>query len=369
MSTSSSLVDRPTLSLPIVDPERYLIGTKPMKELNIVIACDVDPDRDTFIPGQKPDRLEWKGMLEGIPRGKEAVRVLSDRDGHVPVFTWCLRVDHQIKQLCGSYEHVLSTHSGFLKSLEQSGDELGWHPHFWRRDDQAGKWYQELADPTFQIQMLEEAFAAFKRILPDGAVSARMGWAYHNNETYATMARLGVKIECSAIPGMRILPPNDQIHDDGYYDWYGTPDEPYYPSSADFRRPPRPGEAEIRLLEVPVFMTHSLVWGLFAGAILSRKKKTLSPLTGALKRPSYIVNITGKPALFSPILSALNRRLSKAQKTTFLTYFHADELVENAHPVYKLEHMLTNLKSVLAAADRHDVAVKFMRIRDLEALY
>jgi hypothetical protein len=339
------------------------------KELNIVIACDVDPDRETFIPGQKPDILAWKGMLEGIPRGKEQTARLKDSLSHTPVFTWCLRVDHQVKQLCGSYEYVLSTHQKFLADLEQSGDELAWHPHFWRRDDQLGKWYQELADREFQVKMLDDASAAFQKTLPGRAKSARMGWAYHNNLTYAKLEKLGVEIECSAIPGMRILPPNEQIHDDGYYDWYGTPDEPYFPSREDFRRPAKAGEGEVKVLEVPVFMTHSWAWGLFAGAILSRKKKTISPLTGALARPSYIVNITGKPQLFGPILSALNSRLKSADRITFLTYFHADELVENVHPVYKLEHMITNLTSVLDAARRHDATVKFLRAQDLRPLY
>jgi hypothetical protein len=37
--------------------------------------------------------------------------------------------------------------------------------------------------------------------------------------------------------------------------------------------------------------------------------------------------------------------------------------------VYKLEHMITNLTSVLDAARRHDATVKFLRAQDLRPLY
>ncbi len=339
-----------------------------MKELYIVIACDVDPDRDSFLPGQNPKHLAWRGMLEGIPLGKEKTRSLVDSNGKSPRFTWCLRVDHQISRLCGAYDYVLAEHTSFLLDLERSGDELAWHPHFWRYDDALEKWYQELADRTFQISMLEEAAAAYNRALPGHAKTVRMGWSYHNNETFAALERLGVEVECSAIPGLRISPQNESVHHDGFYDWVGTPDTPYYPSRSDYRRPVRDGEQAGRLLEVPCFMTHSLFWGWLAGAVLSKKMKTLTPLTAAVRRPSYFVNITGKPSLFRPILSSLNARLRRQDRTIFVTYFHADELVEHVHPVYKLEHMLINVKAVIESARRHKATVKFVRAIDLKEI-
>lgn len=340
-----------------------------MKSLNIIIGCDVDPDRNSFLPGQETNRLGWRGMLEGIPLGKEKTRTILDSDGKPPVFTWCIRVDHQVKQLCGSYDYVLVNHTKFLVELEKSGDEIAWHPHFWRYDEALRKWYQELADIDFQVKMLEEASAAFSAAMPGRGKTVRMGWSYHNNRTFATLDKLGIQIECSSIPGLRILPKNQDVHWDGFYDWVGTPDDPYYPSRDDFRRPARDGEKAVSVLEVPCFMTHSAAWGIFAGLVLSRKMKTLSPLTAALRRPAYIVNITGKPSLFRPLLSTLDKRLRRQEKTTFLTYFHADELVDNVHPVYKLEHMLTNLRSVLECAARNDVKVKFLRALDLKTIY
>lgn len=216
--------------------------------------------------------------------------------------------------------------------------------------------------------MLEEAFAAYVRALPGRGKTVRMGWSYHNNETFSTLEQLGVEVECSAIPGLRILSKNSDVHKDGFYDWNGTPDHPYFPSRLDYRRPAQDTEEATRLLEVPCFMTHSLFWGLLAGAVLSRKMKTLSPLTAAIRRPSYFVNITGQPSLFRPILASLNARLRRQDRTIFVTYFHADELVEHSQPVYKLEHMLLNLRNILESADRQNVTAKFVRAIDLKTI-
>jgi len=32
-----------------------------------------------------------------------------------------------------------------------------------------------------------------------------MGWAYHNNRTYAALEQLGLKVDLSALPGYRTL--------------------------------------------------------------------------------------------------------------------------------------------------------------------
>ena len=117
-----------------------------MKTLYIVIGCDTDPDRAGFIDGIPADTLSWRGMTEGIPELKSSLKGLTDRQGHEPVFTWLLRVDDQIKAMYGAFNWVLTEHQSFLADLEDSGDELGWHPHFWRQDTQSQSWFQETAD-------------------------------------------------------------------------------------------------------------------------------------------------------------------------------------------------------------------------------
>jgi hypothetical protein len=55
--------------------------------------------------------------------------------------------------------------------------------------------------------MLEKAFAAYQEALPGRARTVRMGWSYHNNRTFAALDKLGVEVDTSGIPGLRIIPP------------------------------------------------------------------------------------------------------------------------------------------------------------------
>ena len=62
---------------------------------------------------------------------------ILDTNGNPPVFTWCLRVDYQIKKIHGRYDYILTEHKDFLTHLEQQGDELGRRHYFW--DDDKGQ--------------------------------------------------------------------------------------------------------------------------------------------------------------------------------------------------------------------------------------
>ena len=126
------------------------------KSVYIVIGCDSDPDRADFVDNLPADALSWRGMLEGIPRAKERLQQIHDSDGKMPIFTWCLRVDYQIKKLHGAYNYFLKQHKDFLLDLEKEGDELAWHPHFWNYDEALDLWYQDCYNVEWQVQMLKE---------------------------------------------------------------------------------------------------------------------------------------------------------------------------------------------------------------------
>lgn len=337
------------------------------KELIIIIGCDTDPDRESFVGKLPTDHLVWRGMTEGIPRAKERLARLTDSFGNPPRFSWCLRVDHQVKQLQGSFNWVLVNHREFLQQLEAAGDELSWHPHFWRFDSAQNLWYQEYWDTQFQLQMLREAYAAYQEILPGRAQTVRMGWGYHNTQTYAMMQQLGVKVEYSAIPGLKILPQHDQVRSSNFFDWSLSPDRPYFPADSDYRREARAGERAFTLVEVPVFVSHSLFWGVGAGLQLARKMRNLMQVWYAFTRPTFLINITGKTAYFNPMLAQIKRTLRSRDQVIFNTYLHADELIENIHPLYSLENMEANIGSILALAKAENVSVRFIRAIDIRS--
>jgi hypothetical protein len=333
----------------------------PEKTIYIVIGCDTDPDRDYFIKGTRPDRLSWRGMLEGIPRAKERLARLTDTGGRSPVFTWLLRADHQIREMCSAYDYVLTQHRDFLRGLERSGDELGWHPHFWRYDDAKKLWYQEHADIDWQVAVLEEAWAAYQQALPGRGRTVRTGWTYHNNRTFATLDRLGVTVDISAIPGIRIDPSRNQARPANFFDWSITPSHPYRPSAADYRREAKGSESSYATLEVPVLVSRSFWWGMLSGAVLTRKMRDLRQIGYALSRPAYMATLSVKPVLFRPMLAQIRRDLKRRGWSFYVTLLHPDELTENIHPVFSLENMEKNLEAILKLAERMDARVRYIR--------
>jgi hypothetical protein len=318
----------------------------------VVIGCDTDPDREALVGPLPANRLQWRGMLEGIPALKAAVAPLRDAEGTPPRFTWLLRADEQVRALEGSYAWSLEANRPFVSGLVADGDEIGWHPHFWRFDDTLGRWHQDVEDFGWQIAMLREANAALRQagLAP---TSVRMGWTYHTNDTMRTLAELGVRIDFSALPGLRTFASAPPTRSENLYDWFDAPAETYHPSRTDCRRAGQGSEASA-ILELPTFVAHQRGWGLLAGAQLARKTRRLGPLADALRRPRYVANLTAAPALFAPLVRALTRAVRRAaagmsHPPAFATYFHPDELLPTGSRMYAPEHVAPNLRALLDA--------------------
>jgi hypothetical protein len=310
-------------------------------------------------------------MIEGIPAIKQLLHGVTDSAGHEPAFTWLLRADEQIRQLQGEYGWVVRTHESFLRSLQQSGDELGWHPHFWRRDPENGTWFQEVEDVDWQVDMLHEAHGDLARCFPGPPKTVRMGWAYHNDRTYRALEDLGVTVDCSAIPGYRTFTGKPPARGENLYDWHSTPRAPYLPSRADYRRAARGGEGSCRLLEVPDFVSTSIPWGLASGLQLVRKTGKVVQLWHAVRRPTYCINLTARPPLFAPLVAQLRRALRCPQNgpLVFSTLFHADELLPNRSWLYSLESVRTNLEALLRACEQALTAVEFVQAWKIPAVW
>ncbi len=341
-----------------------------MRTVYIALSCDVDPDRPGVVDGTPSDRLAWKGMTEGIPTLKTRLRGVTDAAGREPVFTWLLRADEQILELEGSYAWVPRTHRALLASLEQSGDELGWHPHFWRREPAPARWVQELQDVDWQVEMLRRAHADLAGCLAGPPQSVRMGWSYHNNRTYRALEDLGVTVECSALPGYRTLTRRVPATRENLFDWYDTPRAPYWPSRTDYRRPARNGEEPSRLLEVPSFVSTSLPWALAGGLQLARKTGDVRQMWQAVRRPTYCINLTARPRLFAPLAAQLKQALRAASQgaLVFSTQFHADELVPNRSSLYQGENVRANLEILLRACREAGTPAEFIAAGRLPAL-
>jgi len=338
------------------------------KRLFVIIGCDVDPDRESFVGKIPANTLMWRGMLEGIPRGKARLSGLVDSEGKPPIFSWCFRVDHQVATLCGSYDFVLTNHRSFLLELRNAGDEISWHPHFWRYDEAIGRWYQEYWDVEFQVEMLKTAHASFQKVLPGLPRTVRTGWAFHNNRTFATMEQLGIEVDHVCIPGLKVLPKDTAVRSSNFYDWSLSPDRPFYPARTDYRRQARPGEESFKVIVVPTLVSRSFFWGMGSAIQLTRKMKDPSQLLHPFQRPTHVINVTGKVNWYAPVLKRAKKLLAAQDTLFFNTYLHADELIENQHPFYSLENMETNLRAVLELGRRAGAQVRFIRACDVKQL-
>jgi hypothetical protein len=333
------------------------------KIIYVIIGCDTDPDRNDFLNNLPSDTLSWRGMLEGIPRAKEELQNTNDSYGNEPIFTWCLRADYQIKKIYGSYNYIIREHQDFLIELEQSGDELGWHPHFWKDDN--SQWYQECFDVNWQTEMLKNAHAEFMEIFPERAKSVRMGWDYHNNNTFSTLQELGVNVDFSGIPGLKIKPKEESTRSVNFFDWSLTPNNPYFPSKQDYRREVKDNEKPSLLLESPNYVSKSIIWGFISGLVLSKKMKDIRPLLNAFRRPTYWINITGKPKLFAPIIDQAIRMINYEKKIFFVTYFHPDELLNNRSSLYSLNNLVDNIFLLTSTANNYGIITKFIPAKDI----
>jgi hypothetical protein len=347
-----------------------------LRTVYIVLSCDTDPDRQGFLDGvPSPSKgLAWRGMTEGIPAAKTFLRDVRDSRGREPVFTWLLRVDDQVRRMQGDYAWVMQNHDTLLRSLQESGDELGWHPHFWRRESErdGATWFQEVEDVDWQVQMMHEANRAMAQSWVGKPQSVRMGWAYHNNRTFAALDELGVAVDCSALPGYRTFRGRPPTRGENNFDWRSSPRRPFRPSRNDYRRPPAPGEDAFRVLEVPGFMSGSIPWALVSSLQLARKTGDLGQVWDAIRRPSYNVNITTKPVFFAPLVAALRstlKRVNGPEPIVFSTQCHADEFLPNKTTLYSLSSVKANLEALIGACDAAGVPVQFTQLREIAALF
>ncbi|GJM43387.1 MAG: hypothetical protein DHS20C21_02290 [Gemmatimonadota bacterium] len=265
----------------------------------------------------------------------------------------------------GSYGAVLVRFSDLWKHLSDAGDEIGWHPHFWRLAKDGSTWFHEVDDEDFQTRMLEESFAAFEADLGFAPTSVRMGWDYHNNRSMQTLARLGVHIDLSALPFQSFAGSyNDRgASFAGCFDWSTSGSLPYRPSRLDYRIPAV--SDEISIMELPQNLLQSSFSAFLSearGAVRDRSPRRLIRALG----PNRIVASTTVKACSPPFLfRSMVRDVLRREEDWIATYFHPDELLARKGSlindlIHRLSYFSTNVRSVVRIAERHGRPVEFV---------
>ena len=346
------------------------------KELTIVICCDADPDRERFgatplVKDHVP--LEWKGLDVGIPKLIKLVEPLRDSYQHSPAFTWLIRSDDQIQTFTGR-PSSFPLHENLWSLMLKRGDELGWHPHYWRIMD--GLWQQEIDDDQWKSRVLTEAHQDLSQQIL--IKTAKTGWCFMDQLTMNTFRELGVSCDVSAMPQQKYSPARQQGKAFyGQYHWAETPTLPYFPSSADYQKgddvPLGMGPSYLKsssLLEVPITTGVDPWITALENFVLSCRRKQWPQ-----KRPGQShtsLKISFAPFLFRRLLKSRFDQILQSPPPLIHVYFHPDECLPErgrlSH-LYRAEHIVQNIQFILAMAKKKGYSTRFSTVSEFRERY
>lgn len=300
---------------------------------NLLVTVDVDHD-GVALENERTE-LTWRG-LERLPDIKRLFQSFG-----APV-TWFVRADNQLRELYGSAGYLHLEHGNLWRDFAATGDEIAWHPHLYRLDEREGVYLldgneERCAAKLRQIHAeLDEQGLRFQ--------SVRIGEAFHGNALMHTLNGLGLKIDSTAIPGVRRTDETRQ------FDWSPTPNEPYYPSPDDYRVPGPVGR-QLSLLEVPLT------------TIPVRADYDSAP------RRRYI-NLAYHHSLFKAGFgSYLETETRERDQLTITMILHPEEVlgIAGAHPLYSfsLHEAQLNLTYLLDTLQTSGIQPRFSRMIDL----
>ncbi len=286
----------------------------------ICLTIDTDPDG---LSGENIDRhsLEWSGLEQSFAVSAELASGICKEVGGVPV-TWFVRADGQLRTRLGHCAYLLERYARQWQQESDAGNELGWHPHLYRQGRGDGEVHL-ITDPAEACDELEGIWDDL-RATAFAPKAFRNGEAWHCPETLDTVESLGLRYDSSAVPGRRGTPGHPM-------DWMGAPNEPFYPSLDDIRRP---GAAR-KLLELPMntwsvkapwdqeagprYMNPAIHRELFVQA-LAQWRKSISAGTAALcvwvliMHPDEVMAADTRDGLISHSRQVLYRNLDSLAK-------------------------------------------------------
>jgi hypothetical protein len=261
--------------MPFATPSRPAPGSLP-----VFLTFDVGPD-DAVLGHAHESAPAWTRTAAGLADAAALLDALAAHAGAPVAATWFVRADRHLAIDGGDALAAHAAFGDFLRVRRDRGDTIGWMPQV----------YSARGGPPDRADL--DATCARLRDAGWDARAVRMGGLFHDDATMAALDRLGVEVDCSALPGRR--------KDDGGWrlDWTPTPDRAYHPSRGDYRVP---GAPALDLVELPLSM------------VAIAAPYDTAPL------PRYF-NPAMHPALLAPVLAELAARTDYVQ-----CVLHPDEL-------------------------------------------
>jgi hypothetical protein len=339
------------------------------------VLCDADwgvnpPCRVLPHPGDLDPT--WAALLARIPvlRARLARSSFTTEHGPLPI-TWLLRADRQVLELFRDPAFCFQKFEATARSEEACGSEIGWHPHLYRWEENAGGWRPYLRRDD-DLEILAQCLEAARRLADVRGV--RTGWNYHSNTLMAFFDSAGLLADASAIPG--------SVHGEPeFHDWRGAPRAPYFPSRSDYRRP-RTQPHHDQEVE-PQSSAHGWVRGRPAGSPASALRLIEMPVLArrlslpfhlarygvrtyrALTQPGWRfpdwtssgwqgVLVCRNPAAFSDAVRQTLAEAADAPAVFLTTYFHLREMLSDALQ----DFVVQNLERLSALTRQFGLALK-----------
>ncbi len=149
--------------------------------------------------------------------------------------TLLVQADDSILNATGKRAYLFERFGSELCQLAAGGHEIGWHFH--PIEKLGGRWQQSSDQPRI-CAAAEHAYNDIDFAKPIAVCST--GWCYGSNELTATYRKLGLRVDCSALPGL--LNPGVDVADRygnlglvNHYDWRQSPSRPFNPDRENYQ--------------------------------------------------------------------------------------------------------------------------------------
>lgn len=321
----------------------------------MAIGCDCDQDRSK----DSNNKPKFHGLEVTIKKIRELRR---ERIKDLKI-TWFIRCDDQIKNIFGTHEYMYRKEITNLKLLEEEGDEIGWHPHMWRKESKSGNWYQEVDDLRFQSECVQRSFEKIPyAFLPK---STHMGWCYMNNTILKSIKECGIRTDCSAIKGHNTLSAKDWDR----ADWSKITGLPYIPCMDDYQSEcdVEQKEKENFLMFIPASTGEDKLLTTSRFLRETVKRKSLSKIS--IKEQVPLITLRSK--IFERLFDNWLEKQDMRQDNYFLTYFHPDENLDfqrrnNAlRLAYSKNALEKNINYIIKKAEAKNSEIIFTTVDEL----
>lgn len=325
-----------------------------IKPLYILIGCDCDHDRLRFNKKIDNDTPSWEGYLGFYKYFNEVRSRVYSETGLEPAITLFIRGDSFTYMKNGAYDYCFRLFEDHLLKDYDKSDEIAWHHHQYRLNN--GRWEHEFDDNDYIKKHIIDSFEEIKHY---NIRTIHTGTCFQNTVSMNAFNDIGIQIDCSGLPGMRI---------EGTYNRYDymklKANTIYIPSRTDYQKVDQNNQNSI--YEVPMTtVKHNLFNYVSFMNIVIKKREFQKKLL--YLNASYF-QITVNPLLFRIFINRVFKNYPDLNY--FATFFHADELLRDKYksrktlPFYSRKNIKKNILYLIDLAKERNRLIRFINYRN-----